>query len=172
MRSPSYSAAMDGLSLRKACWATGMGYFTSPTVCQSGLEVNGTLTLVDQHPGGDVSQTYGTPGQAEDSFFIFAGENPDGSVSVNEHGRISSPCFGDVRIATLNDLTFPSADAACPVDGTLQVTPVDGSSDVVQYFPNGIDFNGDGVPDVSSCTDPALTVQCSGGSPNPARTDR
>jgi EF hand len=147
----------------------GMGYFFSQTVCESGLAVNGGITLVDQLTGDDVSQTYGTSDQFEDSFFIYAVVNPDGSLSVNEQGGISSACFGSVQIATVNDLTFPSADAACPVAGTLQVT-LGGSVDVVRYSPNGIDFNGDGVPDVSSCTDPALTVQCRGGQPTPTPT--
>ena len=87
--------------------ATGMGYFTSPTVCQSGLLVNGTFTLADQLTGTKVSQTFGTPGQSQDSFFIFAGANPDGSVSVNEHGRISSSCFGDVPDRHCERLAVP-----------------------------------------------------------------
>ena len=52
----------------------------------------------------------------------------------------------------------------------MQVSLGDGTVDAVQYLPNGIDFNGDGVPDVSSCIDPALTVQCTGGSPTPTQT--
>ena len=140
----------------------GAGYFPfiSSSLCESALVVNGSVTLVDHLTGDDVAQTYGTSDQFADSFFIFAGVNSDGSVSVTEQGGISSPCFGTVQVATVNPLTFPSADAACPVDGTLQVTVSGGTGSVIHYSPNGIDFNGDGVPDVSSCTDPALSLQC------------
>ena len=122
--------------------------------CVDGLGLNGDLEVFDGVKFDDFSQTFA-------DFAIAGATLADGRVLLGMQGGISTRCFSEVQISTPEFLSFVSADALCPSAGTLRVTLPDGTVATVQYSPQGIDFTGDGVPDVSSCLDPSLQ-QCPG----------
>lgn len=132
----------------------GLGVASSGSPCATILLTDGTLEAFNELTLEDYVQDY-------ISFAIVSIFRDDGSVDRTLEGGINSRCVGNIEIATPQALRFRSEDDLCPIGGTLQVTLSNQSVTHVGYSPAGVDLNGDGRADVSTCIDPSI-AQCPG----------
>jgi hypothetical protein len=122
--------------------------------CQTAFALDGSLDSTDDLTSEDSSLNFSR-------FFEFYTPHEDGSSDVSLQGGIVSACLGTLQIETLQTLRFDTPDDLCPSAGVLRSTLPDQTVGRIQFSPDGVDFNGDGIPDVSSCLDRSIQ-QCPG----------
>ncbi|MFQ5667956.1 MAG: hypothetical protein ACE5I7_16195 [Candidatus Binatia bacterium] len=127
---------------------------SSGSPCQVLLGIDGGLDVFNGLTGEEFSLGFS-------EFLILSARQADGSEQVTLRGGITTACLGDLQIDTVQSLVLATEDAFCPSAGILEVTLPDQSVSRVQYTARGVDFDGDGMPDASSCIDPSL-AQCPG----------
>lgn len=127
---------------------------SSGSPCQVGVGLDGRLDVTDYLTTQDSTLNFSR-------FFDLSVFGANGGSDVTLMGGINSACIGTLQIDTAQALHFDTPDALCPSAGALQVTLSDQSVSRIQFSPDGVDFTGDGVPDVSSCVDRSIE-QCPG----------